>query len=146
MNKKLLSTIIIGLSIVFGVYAQECNATLFLKEGNILEYTSYNKKGKAETKGTHETLSVENEGDKLIAEIEYTASDIRGRDSFTSQYQVTCDDGLFSEDMVRFFDISTLQDYNEDDINIEIDGTVLEFPKGAVAGDMLNDGSITIRV
>ena len=37
--------------------AQECNAILFLKEGNVLEYTAYDKKNKATSKATHETIS-----------------------------------------------------------------------------------------
>jgi len=41
--------------------------------------------------------------------------------------------------------LSKLQEY-EDDMIVEIDGNVLEFPKGVVTGDKLNDGSITVRV
>jgi len=124
---------------------QDCRKTLFLKKGNVLEYTQYNKKGKATSKATHKTISVIHEPQLSTATIEVTSEDIKGKDSFTTQYNATCQEGLFSIDMGRFFDLSKLQEY-DDDMLVEISGNVLEFPKGAVAGDKLNDGSITVRV
>jgi len=127
------------------IKAQDCRKTLLLKEGNMLEYTQYNKKGKAISKASHETISVTHEPVISIANIKVISEDIKGKDSFTTEYKATCQEGLFSIDMDRFFDLTTLQEY-EEDMDVEIDGNVLKFPKSAVAGDELNDGSITVRV
>ena len=143
---KKIYVIIIGLLFTITGIAQDCNATLFLKQGNILEYTAYNKKGKATSKATHETISVVKEPNITTATIKVISEDIKGKDSFTAEYNATCEDGLFSIDMDRFFDMTKLQEYDDQDFIIEIDGNVLEFPKGAVAGDALNDGSIAVRV
>lgn len=142
---KNIYLIIIALLLTSIVKAQDCRKTLFLKEGNILEYTQYNKKGKAVSKATHETISVIHDLQISTATIKVTSEDIKGKDSFTTEYNATCREGLFTIDMDRFFDLSKLQEY-EDDMIVEITGNVLEFPKGAVAGDKLNDGSITVRV
>ena len=143
MNKIYLLTI--GLLFSFIVNGQNCNAVLFLKEGNVLEYTQYDKKGKAVSIATHETISINREPKVSTATIKVISQDIKGKNSFTTEYKASCEDGLFSIDMDRFFDLTKLQKY-EDDIIVEINGSVLEFPKGAVAGDNLNDGSVTVRV
>lgn len=126
--------------------AQECNAILFLKEGNVLEYTSYDKKNKATSKATHETISRKEEGGRYTALIKIVSTDIKGKNSFNSEYEVHCQDGLFSIDMNRFFDSAQLAQYDAEDFNIGIDGNILEFPSNMSAGDALNDGSITIKV
>ena len=130
----------------FTIVAQGCNAALFLKKGNVLEYTSYDKKGKALSKASHETLSIKEEVDKLTAVIKVISKDIKGKDSFSSEYEATCMDGVFSIDMARFFDTSKLQQYDAEEFSVEMNGDVLEFPKGMSAGDTLNDGAITVKV
>jgi len=143
--KNIYILVIVMLS-SFTIVAQECNAALFLKKGNVLEYTSFDKKGKALSKASHETLSIEEEGDKLTALIKVVSEDIKGKDSFSSEYEASCVDGVFSVDMARFFDMSKLQQYNADDYSVEMDGDILEFPTGMNAGDALNDGTITVKV
>lgn len=143
---KHIYLVTIALLFLLNVKAQNCDAILFAKEGNILEYTQYNKKGKAISKATHETISLVKEPSISTATVKVISEDIKGKDSFTTEYNTTCEDGLFKIDMDRFFDLTKLQDYDDDEIVVEIDGNVLEFPRGAVAGDNLNDGSITVRV
>ena len=146
MKKKLFIITVIGLIFGFGVKAQECNPVLFLKEGNVLEYVNYNKKGKKLSTTTHETLTVESQPDMIEALLKGTVKEAKGKDEYSMEYKAMCRDGLISVEMARFFDMDKLQEYEDEDFNVEIDGSVLEFPKGAVAGDRLNDGSITVRV
>lgn len=138
----LIVSVFLFTSIVTG---QDCIKTAVLIEGNVLEYTQYNRKGKAVSTAIHETIAVTHEPHISTATIKATSEDIKGKDSFTLEYNATCREGLFSIDMDRFFDLSKLQEYGDDTI-VEIDGNVLEFPEGVVAGDELNDGSITVRV
>ena len=128
------------------ITAQECNAALFLKEGNVLEYTSFDKKGKAISKASHETLSLKDEENKLTALIKVVSEDIKGKDSFTSEYEASCQDGLFSLDMARFFDTSKLQQYDDEEFSVEMEGDVLEFPVNMSEDSTMNDGSITVKV
>jgi len=143
---KIFCTIILGILISFSGFTQECNAALFLKPGNVLEYTSYDKKGKVSGSAIHETLSLKEDGDKIIATIKVTSKDDKKKNEFSSEYEATCQNGLFSVDMMRFFDSQQLQQYDADDFTITMDGNVLEFPAGMKPGDALNDGNFTVKV
>jgi len=145
-SKLIVSILVLGFFFPFTIHTQECNAALFLKKGNLLEYTSYDKKGKALSKASHETLSIKTEGNKLSAIIKIVSQDIKGKDSFSSEYKASCEDGLFSIDMARFFDNSKLQQYDVKDFTVEMDGNILEFPVGMNPGDILNDGNFTVKV
>lgn len=146
MKKKLISTAIICFMIVLGAYAQECNAALFLKKGSVLEYTSFTKKGKEDGKTIHETIAVSEDGSKFTADIKSTVIDKKGEEAMTMEYKAICEDGLFSVDMSRFFNSAQLQQYDAEDIKLEMDGNVLEFPANMTSETELNDGNFTVRV
>ena len=141
---------LIVLSLIFcisyGVNAQECNAALFMKKGSVLEYTNFNKKGKAESKVVHETLDLNENDGRFEALIKATIITEKDKNSFSSEYKAICENGMFSLDMIRFFDMTALQQYEGSDFDIEIDGDVLHFPVEMKPGDTMNDGSITIKV
>lgn len=146
MKKKLFIIIVMGVMVVFGVKAQECNPILFLKEGNVLEYVNYDKKGKEISTTVHETIAVDKQPDRIEAILKGTVKEVKGKDDYSMEYKATCREGIISIEMARFFDSSKLMEYDEEDFVVEVDGSVLEFPRGMVAGDILNDGSITVRV
>ena len=146
MKKKLIYLAIMCFMIVFGSYAQECNAALFLKKGTVLEYTSFTKKGKEDGKSIHETLAVKDEGGKFTADIKSTVIDAKGKEAMTIDYTAVCENGLFSVDMSRFFNSAQLQQYNTEDIELEMDGNVLEFPANMTTTTELNDGNFTVKV
>ncbi|MDY8136192.1 hypothetical protein [Aquimarina sp. 2201CG5-10] len=126
--------------------AQECKATLFAKEGAVLTYTEYNKKGKKLSSTTHKTLSVsENEGLYKIL-IEAQVKNEKDQETFSTQYGATCQDGLFTMDMLRFFNYDKLAEYKDKGLELKIDGDVLEFPYNSIVGDQLGDGNINIKV
>ncbi len=146
MKKKLILTIIMSFVIVVGTYSQECNAALFLKKGSELEYTSYTKKGKEDGKSIHKTTEVTESDGKFTADIKTTVIDKKGKEAMTLDYQAVCKDGLFSVDMSRFFNSAQLAQYDAEDIKLEMDGNVLEFPADMTSETELNDGNFTVRV
>ncbi len=146
MKKKLIGTVIMSFIVVVGAYAQECNAALFLKKGSVLEYTSFTKKGKEDGKSIHETTAVTEDNGKFTADIKTTVVDKKGKESMTLDYQAVCEDGLFSVDMSRFFNSAQLAQYDAEDIKLEMDGNVLEFPANMSSETELNDGNFTVRV
>jgi len=122
--------------------AQDCSAILFMKQGAVLEYTDYNKKGKKESKSTHQTIAISGEQNNLTATIKTTLYDEKDKEVFDTEYQAGCKNGVFTVDMIRFFNLSKLSEQNKNDINFKIDGDVLEFPYQMKPGDQLNDGAI----
>ncbi len=141
---KIIKLLFIGLLYTGVVIAQDCSAVLFLKEGTVLEYSNYDKKGKIIGTGTHTTKSLSQEGDKIIALIDMTFNDEKEKNLYNSTYNASCENGLISIDMQRFFDNSKLSAYQ--DLNIDITGDVLEFPVNMKEGEILNDGNINISV
>ena len=138
--------ILLAVSLASNVYAQECNAALFLKKGAMLTYTDYTKKGKLENTSVHETLSVTEEDGGLTAAIKTTLFDPKGKEQFSTQYAAGCKDGLFYMDMLRFFDMGKLADQDQKDVELLIDGDILSFPMNMQAGDILEDGTISIKI
>jgi hypothetical protein len=143
---KIFCTIILSIFISLSGFSQECNASLFLKEGSVLEYTSFTKKGKEDGKTIHETTSVKDEDGKFTADIKSTVIDQKGKEAITVNYQAMCENGLFSVDMSRFFNSAQLQQYGSEDFKVEMDGNVLEFPANMTSDDALNDGNFKVRV
>ncbi|WP_160114684.1 hypothetical protein [Aquimarina sp. AU474] len=149
MNYNLLQKItlsIVFLGITLSSQAQQCNAVPFMKKGAILEYTDYNKKGKAQNTTKHETLSISGSNDVLEAVIKATVTDLKKKDPFSTEYKANCNKGLFSIDMLRFFSLDQLAQHDKSNISLKLDGDVLEFPGGMKPGDALNDGTLSIKV
>lgn len=138
-----LISILICSTLVIG---QECDDYLLLNEGSSLEYTNYDKKGNPITVGNHQALEVDNVGGKYTSKIKLDVKNIKKGDTFTMEYDVGCEDGVFSIDMSRFFDSSQLMQYEGADFNIDIESDMLYFPKDLIEGEELNDGNITIKV
>ncbi len=128
------------------VNAQGCNAVPFMNKGATLEYTQYSKKGKKRGTTTHETVSVSGDNNILSAIIKATVKDEKDKETFSTEYKANCNNGLFSLDMLRFFNFDKLSEHQKNNLSLKIDGDVLEFPVGMKPGDQLNDGNISIKV
>ncbi len=126
--------------------AQDCSTIPFMKKGAILEYTDYNKKGKPQSTTIHETLSSSKNSKDTYATIKATVDKGKNHENFSTEYNVTCTNGLFKIDMLRFFNLDKLSEQSKNNLSLKIDGDVLEFPSGMKPGDELNDGTISIQV
>ena len=137
----LLSFLLSGL-----LNAQDCGAALLLNEGTLIEYEQFDKKGKSEGKVTHKTKSLTTNGGKITAQIDMNFTGKSKKDQFDSSYTAHCENGVISIDMIRFFNNTQLSQYDKANMDIEIDGDVLEFPINMNEGDMLNNGTISVKV
>lgn len=143
---KIIKLLLLTLLFSGTIVAQDCSAVLFLQEGTTLEYSDYDKKGKIIGTATHITKSLNKEGNKNTAEIEMNYNDKKEKSNYNTTYSASCENGLISVDMQRFFDSSKLSNYQDSDLKIEINGDVLEFPVNMNEGDTLNDGTISIGI
>ncbi len=142
-----MKNIILSLCFLFTLQlvAQDCDF-LILNEGATLEYTQFDKKGKETSKSTHNTENISNQAGKVTALIKMTTSTGDQEETFSSEYKVSCTDGMIAIDMIRFFDSNQISSYNSDDFTVEMQGDILEFPNKMDVGTNLNDGSITVKV
>ncbi len=124
--------------------AQECNAALFMNEGASLTYTDYSRKGKPLKTAIYETVQVTYKQKQATALIKATLTDLKEKETYTLKHKVFCENGNFSVDMLRFFDTGKLSEYK--DMELVIDGDVLSFPDSMRPGDLLDDGTITIKI
>ncbi|WP_282086987.1 hypothetical protein [Aquimarina algiphila] len=141
----ILITILVSLFCIRS-YAQNCDEVLFMKKGAILTYTDYNKKGKELNSTVHETTSVTQENNLYTAIIQATRKDQKNKETFTTSFKTRCEGGLFSVDMMRFFNYDKLSEQQQKGLKLKIDGDVLEFPVNSKVGDQMDDGHITIKL
>jgi len=113
-----------------------------MKEGSILEYTVYNESKGVLGKNVHKVNSIIKDGTTIIAEIELTTFNEKGKEVYGTLYSAECNNGDFYIDMLRFFDQNKLAKH--DNVDIEIEGDFLGFPKLMKTSTRLLDGSITV--
>ena len=132
---------------VLSAQAQEvCDTFSQLKEGTFLEYTNYDKKDKATSKVSHTTSNITQEGGVYTAEVKMKSQDLKNaNNTFSSDYTISCQDGVIAIDMMRFFDSQSMASFG-DNMDAEVDGNALTFPANANVGDQLDDGYITVSL
>ena len=120
-----------------------CSIYYPLRKGTLLEYTSYNKKGKVEGSSISEVESVENTSTGITATIKSTIKDDKDKALHSSSYQVRCEDGAIILDASSMLDPAMQQ--NLSSMEVTIDGTELVLPGKLQVGQELPDASVNIK-
>ena len=135
--KKIL-TILTVLLLSSQSYSQTCEDTSPYKEGMILEYTNYNKKGKEKSVESHTIETVSNEDGNLTIYIKSI------EDKTPKEYILKCINGDFYVDMSNY---TTLQNNdNSNNFKVKATGDFLEFPDNMEVGTVLKDGTIDLAI
>ncbi|QCE40027.1 hypothetical protein [Psychroserpens sp. NJDZ02] len=135
--KKIL-TILTVLLLSSLSYSQTCEDTSPYKEGMILEYTNYNKKGKEKSVESHTIETVSNEDGNLTIYIKSI------EDKTPKEYILKCINGDFYVDMSNY---TTLQNNdNSNNFKVKATGDFLEFPDNMEVGTVLKDGTIDLAI
>ncbi len=140
MKKILFTLCLFTLSLV--CYSQECEMFSPMKEGSVLNYTIFNENKEVLGKNVHKVSSIINDGAITIAEIELTTFNKNGDEIYSTLYSAECNNGDFYIDMLRFFDQNKLAEHQN--VDIEIEGDFLGFPKLMKTSTRLLDGSVTV--
>ena len=145
MKTKLVS--LIFAFAVCSISAQEiCESLTQLKEGAHVEYTDYGKKGKPQSKSSHTTTGISTDGDKVTATVKVDVQDLKNKNNvYSNEYGISCENGVISVDMMRFFDAERLSAMGGN-MEVQVDGNAINFPSNASAGDVLEDGHITVSM
>src|SRR5690606_35621160 len=140
MKKILFTLCLFTLSLV--CYSQECEMFSPMKEGSVLNYTIFNENKEVLGKNVHKVSSIINDGAITVAEIELTTFNKNGEEVYATIYSAECNNGDFYIDMLRFFDQNKLAQHVN--VDIEIEGDFLGFPKLMKTSTRLLDGSVTV--
>lgn len=124
--------------------AQQCKMYAPMKNGATLEYSIFNKSKELQGKTVHKVINVFTEGDATVAEIDLIVYNKSGKKDFSTGYTAECQEGTFFIDMFRFFNQHKLASQKE--LDMEIEGTYLPFPKQMAEGDDLQEGEVAIHI
>lgn len=124
-------------------YAQ-CNPYFELKEGASWEMSSYNAKGKPQGSTFYKVKSLEQSGDEFSAVIDFQIMDEKKKEVMTSELDLTCEDGTLHYDMRRFIPQQSMEAYGQ--MDMEITGDNLEYPKSLSVGDELKEGRMNMKI
>ena len=143
MKKSILALLTMSL-IIDGLHAQTCSFYYPTKEGAVLEYSHYDKKGKLTGTSEQKITTIKKIPGGMEAVIAVKTKDAKGQDVFNQDMNVKCENGIFYFSMDNYIDQSSMSAYK--DMNIEVKGDDLQIPTNLKAGDILNGGSVTMTV
>jgi len=129
---------------IYNINAQTCNSYISTKAGTSLEYIHYNAKGKVES--SHKTIinDVENNNDELIIKTTNIYYDNKSNETYKTDNDYFCKNGVFYINMNNLFDGQTMSAYQNMEISLQADN--MELPSTMTAGQKLNDGSATMGI
>lgn len=136
--------LVIALVMGITIQAQEiCESLAQLKSGTIIEYTDFDKKGKAVTQSKHTTTNINSNDGAVTATVTVDITNLKDKDStFSNEYEISCDNGVVAVDMMRFFDSNRMSAMGN--MEVSVDGNTLNFPFDAQEGERLDDGYVTV--
>lgn len=136
-------TIILVALFTYQVCAQNCSVFMPLQEGQKMEYTNYNHKDKVQGKTETTVMSRSESAQGISASIK---SDVflDEEKSATTEYELQCKKGVLYMDMDVMIPENTFDAFKN--MEIKIDGDLLEFPTELNEGDRLKDATMNISV
>jgi hypothetical protein len=139
-NYILTSLLSLGFLIV---NAQECGLFFPFEKGKIWVMEEYNAKGKLQGKSRQEVLESRTEGGAVVATIKMNHTDDKGKNEMTSEYEVSCDGGIFKMAITAMVPAESMEGFKTMDMTM--DAKDLEMPTSLEVGLALPDGSLTIK-
>lgn len=139
--KSILFTLFIFI-FQFTVFSQDCMSTEYLVKGTKWEVANFDKKGKISSSEKYEVLNATHSGDKSSWEIKIVMSDKKDEPINETTTEIICEDGLYKIDMSQMIPAETMQSLQS--MEVEIDGTTVNFPTVNDVNTKLEDAEITI--
>ena len=125
----------------FSLVAQNaCNAYYPFEEGVTFVITNFDKKGKKEGVVSYEVTNIENN----VATLETQIFDGKDKEITTTSYQVTCEGNSISIDFKSLMSPDLFKQYK--DMDVDMTGTNIEFPKELAVGQTLKDANMNMAI
>ncbi|TNE52652.1 MAG: hypothetical protein EP344_15470 [Bacteroidetes bacterium] len=130
-----------------GMMGQDCSSLYsFFKEGVTLQYTSYDKKDKVEGTITQTVRGIEEKADTVIARIDMSTTDAKGKESMTHSFPMKCHNGVLYMDMRSMMPAQANGMEQSPQIEIEMTGNDLTFPPDMEPGQTLPDAEMETKI
>jgi len=144
--KTLFSVFFIGTFIFTSVSAQNCEAYIPTKEGQMLMFRTMNKKGKVQTYYSQELLSKKDkDGGTAYEIIQTTYNTNKNKDVLKKDtLEFFCKNNTFYIDMHSFLNEDQLKSYDESQITMDFKN--IAYPTNLKPGMTLEDGYIEATI
>ncbi len=140
---KLLNTILLC-TISLWATSQNCDTYVPFNKGTTWELSSYNPKGKLESKATQKIEEVSDHNGGLKASVSQVIVDKKDKPVTNSKYDMTCKGGQFEVSIQSITSAEMMQSFQGMEVDVDADDIV--FPDNMAPGQKLNDGKMTIKV
>lgn len=124
--------------------AQDCEPYYLDIEGAVIEMASYDKKDKLTGTSVQTVKEIKTEGNKIEWIVNVVTKDEKGKETATGDLGMSCENGIFRMDMRNFIDDEMLKGF--EGMEVTMDATDLEYPRELSPGQVLPDGTISVRV
>jgi len=123
---------------------QNCGTFFPFEEKTVMEYASFDKKGKKESTVEHRVAFVEDFGEGSIkARVETKVMDEEGEEQMNADYEVSCKDNEITFDMISLLSPQMTQAFSGMEMTITGDG--LSMPENLEVGQTLPEASTEIK-
>jgi hypothetical protein len=124
----------------------DCGTFEQFNKGATFTTTNYDAKGKAMSSVEGSVKDVTITGDKTIANIDAVMKDGKGEQTGTSNYDLTCTDGKYMMDLKSMATQQANANGAGKDMEMTIEGDMLEYPAGMTAGQTLPGGKLVMTM
>ncbi len=124
--------------------AQKCSEiSEYFREGVLVEYTHYDKKGRAETISTHRMKRLETVNDTLVAHADITVRRVKdNKEISTTSMPIKCHQGTVFFSMRNF--VPSPESAQTPEMQVEFSGSDLAYPSSFTIGQTLPDSEMEI--
>lgn len=133
---------LIALLFTTGALYSQCNPFYNFKKGGQWEITNYGSNDKITSRQVNEVTSLKLNTNGWDASLKMQNYDKKGKLDFEKEISMSCDNGVISLDMSRFFPEEMLKSFKDMDMKMETDN--LEIPSNLEVGQELKEASITL--
>lgn len=146
MKKTLLLAIAFLYGLGSAIAQDNCSKYYPLVEGSSFEYTFYNKKGKSDGKMKYSMSNVKDEGGQTSATFTMNFADEKGKNHFSSEYNLTCTGEGIKIDHMSILPSQMMSQYEDMNLDMDISGTDIELPNDLSVGQQLDDANVTCKM
>ena len=135
----------IGIGVPFA-NGQNCSRYYPMKEGQSMEYTSYDRKGKVEGVVTYTTSDVVTDGGETIAKMNLEHKDNKGKVVYESDYTFSCENNMVKIDFSSLMNQQMMEAVGGGEMEMEMTGVDIELPNNLSVGQSLPDANVNMTM
>lgn len=143
MKKIIISAVLLITTIVLPAQ-DNCSSFYPMNQGNTMQYSNYDKKGKVEGISTFKVIEVTNSGDTTNAVMAISYKDKKGKEVYTTDYKLSCTGHMVTLDYESLLPSEMMKQYG--DMDFEITGNDIEIPNKLEVGKLLKDANVHMKI